>query len=899
MHTLLRKSLPLFTFLALLFPLLVDAETRIVADPVGQEVIWTKEASPYILEAAITIKPDQTLILGPGVVVTSAVPPEKMGSEFFTFWVDGNLIIAGTKEDPVHLQNLWSISTGKTATIRHATFENTAISIYKSTVTISSSRFINSSTGIEAEGSSIDIRDSEFINLSRGVVSTALAYPSSHGAPNDPVENRISIHNSSFVGIKKAAVYNLTRNTLDASGNWWGSPGGPSATSTVTVPLNGGALITFPWLLEKPQQSPTVCCSNVLFLPGLKASRLSRPDSGTRDGGLASQLWEPYKNDDVRKLFLTPEGRSSDPSIYVAGVVETAFGLKNVYAKFVAMMNGVVAEKIVNSWLPFAYDWRLSLQDVVLGSTLYATTTKKLMSEVERLALTSKTGKVTIVAHSNGGLVAKMLGYELEKTGKAHLIDKVLLVAVPQLGTPDAIAALLHGSGQSLLGGVVLSANIARTFGMFMPSAHGLLPSLEYFSRIVDPVLTFAGKAMTSYADFIDFLTARGESRSVPKESDLKTAAVLSTNLLEKSTWMHRLLDGWSFPSPIRVISVIGWGIPTTSTIEYSSTSPRFKKTSHGDGTVMAESAGAYGERVYFNQGLFKRDTRADVSHAYILEADPVNSLISHIVSTTSTAAATSFTPSSPYISTQKPTSSDSRWMSWITFSVHSPVDIDVYDSRGGHLGLVPLPSDPTSDILWLENTIGAQYDAIGDERYITLNADDTYTVELKGTGTGSFTFQIQRFEGENMSEVSNVVYTAMPVTPLLTASTTIGPKSPAPPLKVDIDGNGVVDVQLNASAPADPLVHLEAMKIVVLALGLIPAEEEALLEKIRRVFELVKKDSTGELAQKLLGIAIQDAHAHWTTQGLTHTQKQSIVNAFNHILDAIQSQPALPVAGC
>ena len=44
---------------------------------------------------------------------------------------------------------------------------------------------------------------------------------------------------------------------------------------------------------------------------------------------------------------------------------------------------------------------------IASNPTQLATTTISLVAEIKRLAADSKTGKVTIVAHSNGGLVAK------------------------------------------------------------------------------------------------------------------------------------------------------------------------------------------------------------------------------------------------------------------------------------------------------------------------------------------------------------------------------------------------------------------------------------------------------------------------------------------------------------
>ncbi|MDP3962700.1 MAG: hypothetical protein Q8Q03_02440, partial [bacterium] len=581
----------------------------------------------------------------------------------------------------------------------------------------------------------------------------------------------------------KYAVNNINKNNIIATGNRWGSPEGPGSTVY-------GAMITSTWLEKDPrlEPKPVKCCSSILFLPGFQASRLY---TGT------NRLWEPNRNDDVRKLFLDSEGKSLDPAVYTAGVLEAAFGLKNIYKKFVAMMNGVVADKTINEWQPFAYDWRMGVSEIVSGDTQYATTTKNLISEVERLAQASKTGKVTIISHSNGGLAAKMLGYELEKQGKSDLIDRVIFLAVPHLGTPQSVLGMLHGSGQAILGGAVLSGDVARSFGVNMLGAYGLLPSEEYFRAIVDPILSFAGKAVGTYSDFIDFLIGKSDGRTDPKEKDLKVPALLSPNLLAKSEWMHRILDTWKFPSPIKVLSIAGWGVPTTRAVEYEGKSVRMKKNANGDGTVVSESAlwygGGYGgDEIYFNQAVYQRNTKKSLLHADILESDSILSFMGELLATSSLVFESKPLPA--YLSYQKPNASDYPWMSWITVSVHSPVDIDLYDDQGGHIGVVPLPGDPESDIKWVENTIpGGQYENIGDEKYITIPNDNAYSVLLNGTDIGEFTLNIRKFSGEDMEEVASSTYPNLPVTPLTSASVTISPVIADPPLEITDEADASV----------------------------------------------------------------------------------------------------------
>ncbi len=872
----------------ILFPRLTLAETRITVDPSAEITYWNKSGSPYILEQPITVTYDRKLVIGPGVVVMSASTTEGQDPNYIGSI--GDMEILGTKDNPVHIIGLGVMTLGKDNRIEHTIFERTGLYTTVGTTTILSSKIYGANTAIEAIGSILEMHDSEIFNNQRGVISTfrdtspVLMYKDramgiggiGNAGDMDPEQSIITITNNIIKNNTEFDIRNFTTNVIDATDNWWGSADGPGIKVS-------SAVVTDPWKMEDPVKSTQACCSNVLFLPGLQASRLYRDDPNLLGTGTSThRAWEPYTNNDVRTLFLDIEGKSINPSIHTSDIMNSAYGLKNVYTKFVAMMNSVVADKTINSWLPFAYDWRMSQSDT--------STMNLLIEETEKLAKNSKTGKVTIIAHSNGGLVAKMLGYELEKKGKAGIVDKMLFVAVPHLGTPSAVAAMLHGDNQSILGGVILSDGVARTLGINMSSAYGLLPSTKYFSNVVDPIVTFANKAVGSYDLFKNFLTGRSDNRTQPIETDLKTPAVLSSNLLEKSEWIHQIIDGWNFPTTTDVSSIVGWGVPTTQTIEYSSTSPRIKKSPEGDGTVVAESAGGYGDKIYFNQKLFEQDTDKDVTHAYILEADPVVSMISKSIATSSLASAVDASLST-YISTTKPNPADYEHLSWITVSVHSPVDIDIYDSHGGHFGVIPFPLDPSSDLKWLENTIGAQYDAIGDEKYVTLPADDMYDIKLKGTGTGNFTFQIQKFVGGEMTEVANTVYTDLPVTPLLVASTTISSTNISPTLNLDVDGNGVTDIKVASSTVMDPLLHLKSMKTIILSLKLKSSVEKVLLKKIDNIQKLIKKGKTDKVAKRLKNISYKVENKHWDTKKMTENQRQTLVDMFDSVLSALERE--------
>ncbi|MDO8566728.1 MAG: hypothetical protein Q7R58_01085, partial [bacterium] len=171
-----------------------------------------------------------------------------------------------------------------------------------------------------------------------------------------------------------------------------------------------------------PTPNPCVatnsCASNVLFLPGIEGSRLYRPDY---NGG-TDQLWEPNIDSDAGDLFLTADGKSVRSDVYTRDVIDEAYGVgQNIYKSFIAQMNELKTDGTITDWKAVPYDWRLSFDDILnngrqfpdgriyYAGDLAATSSPYLIQELRRLAKSSKTEKVTIVAHSNGGLITKAL----------------------------------------------------------------------------------------------------------------------------------------------------------------------------------------------------------------------------------------------------------------------------------------------------------------------------------------------------------------------------------------------------------------------------------------------------------------------------------------------------------
>ncbi len=637
------------------------------------------------------------------------------------------------------------------------------------------------------------------------------------------------------------------------------------------------------------------CCSSVLFLPGLEASRLYRPESDILGiGRTDNRLWEPNKNDDVRKLFLNSDGTSIDSTVYAGLPLGKAFGLVDVYGSFMKFMDGLANKGIIAEWKPYGYDWRTSIDQVVLTSTVRATTTESIIAAVQEMAARSKTGKVTLVAHSNGGLVAKYLVKTLTEKGMASLIDSVISVAVPYLGTPQAIAGLLEGDNQSILGGLILKQSVAKELGTNMASAYSLLPSPIYFTKVFGPTIAFASGTSTPIT------TDEAQSSFISSHSNALLMVLAQT--------LHAAIDPFVWPEAIHRWALVGWGNKTTKGIVYTSNGYTASTTIMGDSTVIAPSASYNaGTTTALNlSDISKREGRT-IDHANILSSSAVQSSIEQIITTgnqdTHAQAVEAKLAAIPGVTVGDIDYSAEK--TFLVVSTHSPVELHVYDAWGNHTGVAPLPTDTDEDIedglfTYVEKNIpGSSVDIHGDdspETYISLpdNTGQSYTVNIQGTGVGEFTYMVQRVRGGEI--LDSATYSSLPVTPLMAATTTVtaqsadlsvpvGIASTSPQLNIDNDGDGVADMRVDANTILDPIDFLESIQKTIQKIADSPKKTRDMMRRIDHLEELVKK---GKI-KKVVGAALnlKKKVSHKKTKALSVADKQEILD----LIDAFLAQ--------
>lgn len=585
-----------------------------------------------------------------------------------------------------------------------------------------------------------------------------------------------------------------------------------------------------------PCATPGACTSNVLFLPGIKGSHLYRPKDGC-DPNLSScedRVWEPgldegifqsllrgAGNDDLRDLFLDAQGASARADIYAKeGDILDSVGGKNFYASFIGDLNALKESGTILDWNPVAYDWRLSLPDIVGKgkktddriSYLEATSTPYIEQELRRLAANSKTGKVTIVAHSNGGLVAKALLAKLGASEATALVDNLIFVGVPQSGAPRAVGSLLYGAGEGLPWehfDFLMSKAVAREFSEHSPMAYHLLPSEQYFTDANDSshaVGAFAGTSgfaeeraaygstLDTASELYNFLLAREGGREKPQASDVSNANVLDETLVNYARDTHTEADAWLPPSGITLYQIAGWGVDTIAGLRFTELPPAlagpfaatrrtmFSPTfvEDGDGVVpvpsalMTSTSSPNVKRYWLDLREYNK-SHTNIKHGDLFEIQELIDFIHGIFNKTD------FLPE--FIKLTQPSSQtiDKK----LVFILHSPLTLQLQDSSGNTTGL-------SGDDSVTQDIHGATYGEFGDVQYI-IAPEGSYTLSMSGQASGTFSLEMQEMSSGTVT--SSATITNVPTTENTLASLQInGTLADTSALSIDEDGDGAID---------------------------------------------------------------------------------------------------------
>jgi len=747
------------------------------------------------------------------------------------------------------------------------------------TFVVRNSEVSDAMTGFTNETGSFDISSTTFRNVDYGIY----VFETATG----------TVSGSDFSGTNQAGIVHTGTTRIDARNNWWGDASGP--INETSNPTGLGKRVWdnvefIPWHSTKPGQV-SVCCSNVLFLPGLKASRLYKPKT-VLGVSVEDQLWEPNFSafsTDVDELYLNADGVSLDQNIYTKDIIDstnTAGPLKSfdIYKKVIVKLNYLVTTGKIKDWKPYAYDWRSGINDVLENGTKRENNqVVSLIDTVQSLVTSSQTGKVTIVAHSNGGLLAKALIKKLEDmkaSGQSDLIDHIdtlVLIASPQLGTPSGLAATIHGYDQSLKFNLMSEVQ-ARKLAINMSSAYGLMTSQKYFeqSGIIAPYVFAStsislyrntyGNDIHNYQEQHNFVLGL-EGRTQPSESDLINPIKGNSALLFQAESLHATIDNMVIPQPIQVINIAGWGKSTIASMTNIGDDLQPIFTIRGDKTVVMQSA-LYGQGTKYWLDL--SDSKLD--HSDILEDTQLLDFLGSIIQKNDTGN----------LNTTEPIQIGNR----LHVSVHSPVSVDIEDNLGNFTGKV---CDSTTGSCAVQEDIpGSTYYEFGEGKYVQLSQEKAKKIVLQGTDTGTFTLDadiITPFGQTTTSTFIDIPVTTQTQGELVVGTTTV--------LKLDVTGDGVVDVVLKPSNTFEPIVYLQIIKATVNSLDISPVQMKAFDIRVDTIIESIHKGKIdkAKLKAESFAKALEKKIAkpdpkHLKPKKLSKTDAQLLLDMLNKLLD-------------
>jgi len=488
----------------------------------------------------------------------------------------------------------------------------------------------------------------------------------------------------------------------------------------------------------------------VIIVPGILGSELYR------DYDFRTKIWPPFLDEfpfGVEELSLTNDGLENPIfPMRVGGIVREA-GTDDYYGSLIEQLKSAGYVEGSDLFI-FSYDWRLNNMSNVLA----------LKQRIDAIGAE----RVDVVAHSMGGLIAKLYMRVWPNTVRTF-VD----IATPHFGAPAALRMLVWGADFGYDG--IFSdfiqeeiENITVGFANNMPSVYQLLPSRAYvdtFGSYLNAQQQNGERVWLDYAGTMDFLASSGGNTNAQTWSNI-----------------HDVIDDWDGEQygVLRVANIAGCETPTPALLSAFNNFPFEYSVEYktGDGTVPLVSANA----------LLTQETyyAKNADHGTLGSREDVRNLILHILEG---GEPLDFFPDASLTRTKeacKPING-----SQVTF--HSPIELHIYDEDGNHVG--PTPEG------FIEHGIpGVVYDMIEDNKFAFLPDGGTYAIRGLATDIGSFNARIKRIIDEEVAET--IYYNEIPLTtPDTNVEFDISPQQTDFTFHVDQDGDGEFESEAEPSA--------------------------------------------------------------------------------------------------
>lgn len=413
----------------------------------------------------------------------------------------------------------------------------------------------------------------------------------------------------------------------------------------------------------------------------------------------------------------------------------------------------------------FPYDWRYGVSGIFSDGK---SNVDILRQKIEAIRVLTGSDKVDIIAHSTGGLVVKK--YAMDYPTDNH-IGKAVFVGVPNLGAPKATKVLLQGDN---FGIPFLADQEMKKISENLPVSYDLSPSNEYLTKngsYVTTVTTESGNFLIKNLDFSQmagFLT----------EHNLNSQASANANALHSSSFDNFDLRTVGVDS----YSIVGCKSGTLGNLtEYRNVSGNGAISTNGyttnditgDGTVPMASA----DSVPANDSNIFYAIKAN--HGKMLSANGIRQKIVNIIASTTLSVGNGIIAKSDLNNDPSKCRLSGHW-----FGIFSPVAIEIVGQNGNRAGIA---SDGS-----IQNDIpGADYQVLGEHKFVFVPTDEnqTYTINLQGTGNGVFTLKDQTIA--NDAPVQTAIWGNVPVTADSTGQLTLNGSGGSNIATLSFDQNG------------------------------------------------------------------------------------------------------------
>lgn len=555
----------------------------------------------------------------------------------------------------------------------------------------------------------------------------------------------------------------------------------------------------------------------VIIVPGILGSRLNRVSDGEEVWLNSFELIKPGPDLYLNQLKLDKFGNEII-DINSTLILEREFLVfpfyENLIDKFES--NGYIRGGDV---VIFDYDRRKSISLLSL----------ELKQVIDNKASFSPTGKVSIVAHSMGGVLTKE--YLRQNEGDSSKINNIVIAGAPQLGAVKAFNLLNFRDNLNV---PILNPDTAKDISQNMPSVYQLLPSQEYINQ--------SGGYIEDY---------RGGQYKVLNYDETKNFMVNDSrneSLLSLAESFHRDLDNFKIDGP-KITNLVGCNTKTLVGVKLFDNKKADVVLTGGDGTVPFVSArqmfsnlnqsNYYAVRGFDHFGLVSRDQALNFISA---------SIIGNII---------------PSLSDIKSDDSfcyfDAR--RFFLFSTHSPVNLKVYDEQGNYIGL-----NEDGDV-----NIGipdGDFIRIGENNFVLVPEGQGYRAIIDAYDTGSFDFKIRILSDDRRE--NSALYLDIPINQAgLNAEVFFNGELSDSLLSIDEDGNGEIDKLLAPNfiiLRLDPVTIEDIITNVGGAYELGWMEDEArkyLIKRLEHINKLEFKDESkdDEIREVLSSLLIKLDH--------------------------------------